>query len=289
MDIRRRLYPYPVLSSATDDYIGSSFDFEIKAEKGLREICLSVTFSLSDSHIQELINEGKAKFALHIECPHTAFRTVLMTDGETMSRNIPEHKLNGKVSVCAFITVVSQTLNYTNSAFNEDYEGISFELRKGNIIAVGGQVNIEITKETEELAKIPSIFTVCRSAEDAEDGMKINIDGEKIVLTLSDKSFRNYKILAGDPLMLPVIHSVLIVPALIYTFETLKKDGTGEYENQRWYKSIEKNLLRSNIKLNSELLENVPSYELAQKSLDLPVDRAFEALASYDISDEGDE
>jgi hypothetical protein len=38
--------------------------------------------------------------------------------------------------------------------------------------------------------------------------------------------------------------------------------------------------------LNAELLESMPSFELAQKSLDLPVDRALEALATQDTADE---
>ena len=38
--------------------------------------------------------------------------------------------------------------------------------------------------------------------------------------------------------------------------------------------------------LNEELLDTMPSFELAQKSLDLPVNRAFDALVSMDMTDE---
>ena len=38
--------------------------------------------------------------------------------------------------------------------------------------------------------------------------------------------------------------------------------------------------------LDQETLENIPSFELAQKSLDLPIDRALEALASQGAADE---
>lgn len=86
--------------------------------------------------------------------------------------------------------------------------------------------------------------------------------------------------------MLPVLHSILIVPTLIYTFEKLKSEGTIEYEDLRWYKSIERTLKKHNLTLNAELLENTPSFELAQKSLDLPIDRALEALTTQDMADE---
>lgn len=176
-----------------------------------------------------------------------------------------------------------------NRLFNEDYTGIKFTLHRGNVIAIGGQINIEITKEVEELSKIPSIFTICRCAEDTDDSMKIDITGEKIAITLCNRGFGNYKMLSGMPSMLPVLHSILIVPTLIYTFETLKKEGISEFEDLRWFKSVERTLRKNEMILTEELLDNVPSFELAQKSLDMPVDRALDALISQDILDEEDE
>ena len=85
--------------------------------------------------------------------------------------------------------------------------------------------------------------------------MKIDITGEKIVIVLCNKSFGNYKILTGMPQMLPVLHSMLIVPTLIYTFEKLKSEGTSEFEDLRWYKSIERTLRKQGLTLDAELLD----------------------------------
>lgn len=289
MDIRHRLYPYPVLSNNTDEYIDSSFDMDLQVTKGMREICFSIVLQLVNDEIQQLIYDGLAEYVIHIECPYTSYRTVIKTDDTDIRKNIPEHKLNGKVSVCAFIVAKDKILEYHNRLFNEDYTGIKFTLHRGNVIAIGGQINIEVTKEVEELSKIPSIFTICRCAEDTDDSMKIDITGEKIAITLCNRSFGNYKMLSGMPSMLPVLHSILIVPTLIYTFETLKKEGISEFEDLRWFKSVERTLRKNEMILTEELLDNVPSFELAQKSLDMPVDRALDALISQDILDEEDE
>lgn len=288
MDIRHRLYPYPVLSDTTGDYINSSFNMDLQVTKGMREICFFISLKLINNEIEQLIADGFAEYVIHIECPHTSYRTVIKTDECEIKKNIPEHQLNGKVTVCAFIIAKKTISEYYNSAFNEDYDSMSFLLNRGNIIAIGGQVNIEITKDVEELSKIPSIFTICRCAEDVDDSMKIDITGEKIAITLCNRSFENYKILTGIPSMLPVLHSMLIVPTLIYTFETLKKEGISEFEDLRWFKSVERTLRNNDMILNEGLLDNIPSYELAQKSLDLPIDRAFVALVSQDTADEED-
>ena len=286
MDIRHRLYPYPVLSETTDDYINSNFNMDVKVTKGMREICFTIFLNLMNDQIQQMIYNGSAEYLIHIECPLTAYRTVIKTDETKIVKNIAESKLNGKVSVCAFIVAKRDISEYYNSCFNEDYEKMTFNLHRGNIIAIGGQTNITITKEIEELSKIPSIFTICKCAADTDDSMKIEISGEKIAITLCSRSFGNYKMLSGIPAMLPILHSMLIVPTLIYTFETLKKEGIGEYEELRWFKSVSRTLKKNNMSLDQETLENIPSFELAQKSLDLPIDRALEALVTQDTADE---
>ena len=78
---------------------------------------------------------------------------------------------------------------------------------------------------------------------------------------------------------------MIIIPALIYTFETLRREGTSEYEYRRWYKSIERALRKNEMELNNDLLESIPSFEIAQKLLDLPIDNALEALVSHDTPD----
>ena len=163
---------------------------------------------------------------------------------------------------------------------------MSFDVERGSILAVGGQCNITVTKDTEELSKIPSIFSICRCAVDIDDSMKIDIDGEKIAINLCNDSFQNYKVVSASPMFLPVFHSMLIMPALIYVFETLRREGTEYYESRRWYKAIKKTLGNHKIELNEDSLTIHPSFELAQKLLDLPVNKAFSALASIDDEEE---
>ena len=44
MDIRYKLYPYPVLISEGDDYVRSTFAFKVHVEKGIRELKFSFQF-----------------------------------------------------------------------------------------------------------------------------------------------------------------------------------------------------------------------------------------------------
>lgn len=80
MDIRHRLYPYPVLSDMTNDYVNSSFGMQLEVSQGMKEICLSIALQLDNKEIEQLIDEGEAEYVIHIECSYTSYRTVIKTD-----------------------------------------------------------------------------------------------------------------------------------------------------------------------------------------------------------------
>lgn len=284
MDIRARLYPYPVLSADNDDYVDSELSFEVKAKQQVREIELDISLVLKNDELQDMIDRDKAEFLVHIECSKTCYREVVRTSNTNLKMNIADRKLNGRVSICLFIVASHSIEGYTNSHFNEDYAGMNFDIERGGILAVGGQVNIQVTKEAEELSKVPSIFTICRSATQSEDdSMQINLDRDKIIITLCDDSFKNYKILCNNTSKLPIFHAMVIIPALIYALECIRKDGIETYENRRWFKAIRRTLANYGIELNKEILEMKPSYMLAQKLMDVPVNKAFvSALAEQD-------
>ena len=288
MDIKYRVYSYSVLSEGNDDYIGSEFKFDLNVKHQISDIIFTVNLSLKNDGIKQLIDNGEAEYLIHIECPYTSYRYVIKTSDTYIKKMIPEKNLNGKVSVCVFIITKKDIQNYYNKNFNKDYDNITFYLERGSVLAIGGQLNTEIIKEIEELSKVPSIFTICRCAEDTDESMMVDLDGNKIAIKLCNSSFQNYKLLSNMPSRISILHSMLLYPALIYTFNLLKGCSDFEdYESRRWFKSIKYTLSKSNIALDTETLERFESYELAQKLLDYPVDRALLALAdSEEIEDD---
>ena len=288
MDIRFRLYPYPVLTSVTDDYrTGISFTCDVR--QGIREIIFSMSAQTDDSRILQLIKNDMAEYAYHIECPLTSYRLLIKSTEPSVVRQIPERDLNGQVSVCCFIIAKQDLESYSNPSFNTDYAGLAFDIERGSILAVGGQCSAAITKETDDLAKIPSIFSIVRSADESDTSMRINVDSNKIAVVLDSANFKNYKIMTSMPGKISVFHSMIIMPALIYVFEMLHREGAEEYQDRRWYQGLRKALQKANLELNAKTLENIPSYELAQKILDLPVNRALRdisGISDYESEDE---
>ena len=87
MKIREnRLFPYPVLWYLNDDYDNNesktpsdfSVDFEHKQE--FRKFIINYSIKLNDKKLLKLIEEGRAKYCIHIENSLTSFRHSYLTD-----------------------------------------------------------------------------------------------------------------------------------------------------------------------------------------------------------------
>ena len=175
MDIRYKLYPYPVLSNYSDDYINSSFDSAIEVKREGYNIVISVVSEIKNPELEALIKEGKAAFVYHLECAQTGYRTVISTANTDKLVSISEDKVCGRLQICPFIVACADIPDYVNSCFNEDYRGYKFQIEAGCVMAVGKQVNCDIDKERNDLVSAKSIFVVtkivfkdnpCQSYED---------------------------------------------------------------------------------------------------------------------------
>lgn len=80
MEIKYKLYPYPVLSSYSNDYRTGSFDVAIDVVRDGYDLRIDFLATLTCQSLLNCIKQGTAKFVYHLECAQTGFRTVIQTD-----------------------------------------------------------------------------------------------------------------------------------------------------------------------------------------------------------------
>lgn len=282
MRIKDKLFPYPVLCIYTDDYIDNKFDVDIKAQRDIHDIKISLNVSLNDKVLIDMIKNSAAEIVFHVECSKTFFRKIYISNNMKNVISIPEQNLNGNVEVCCFILAKKNINGYDNKNFSEDYKGITFDIKKGNILAYYNLPLINITKDTEELGKVSSIFSILRK-DSKNEPMEFDLNGDKIKICLCTDEFNKYRECAGAQSYQPILHAIIILPALIYALDMISKNGVEEYFDYRWFKSIEKILQRDNLELNKDTIDEKVSFNLAQKLLNYPVNRA---LGVMNISEE---
>ena len=288
MEIKYKLYPYPVLWNKNDDYkIPSEFSAEIKTEENFKNTKLKIKFFLKDKEIEKLIRENKAEYVVHIEGTRTYFRDFISTRETEITYDLKDRDILGKLEINFFILAKQDIRGYRNDNFNEDYSSEAFNLKKGNIIAIADGYRFDIEKNDDELGKISSIFGICKKETVEQTGMTVDMSYEKIRIGLNITDYVNYSQLSQNPNKVDSVNSIIIFPALIYIFEQLKKDFTEtDYTEYKWFRALENIFKKNGQELNKELLENEISIDLAQRVLNYPIERAFNSLTNEDEGDD---
>ena len=292
MEIKYKLYPYPVLWNKNDDYkMPSEFSAEIKTEENFKNTKLKIKFFLKDKEIEKLIRENKAEYVVHIEGTRTYFRDFISTRESEITYDLKDRDILGKLEINFFILAKQDIKGYRNDNFNEDYSSEAFNLKKGNIIAIADGYKANIEKIDDELGKVASIFTICQRETVEQIGMVIEMNDHKIRVALNKTDYESYCYLSHEPNKVETINTIIVFPALIYVFEQLKLEelkkssNKSEYEDYNWYSSLEKIFRKNGKELNKELEQGL-SIDLAQRVLNYPIERAFNSLK---IEDEGDD
>ncbi len=268
MHIKAKLYPYPVLASFNNDYLDSSFDIETEETVGEKEITFKFMPKLNNEELANLIRSNDASFIVHIECTLTCFRTIVEVPFEGCTVTISANKVEEVMQLCPFIVATRDVYNYKNSKFNAEYEGISFELDKGSIMAIGLEKVLRIEKENDDLANVPSIFSVTEIIDPKVTDIVIDYSGDKIGIRLPSTAYRKFVTQnSNNPNAQPVLHAMLIIPALIKCLEEVKHSGEDyySYEERRWFRSILKAAKKLNIDINEENIFDIDTFDLAQK------------------------
>lgn len=278
MNITKRLYTYPVLSEEKDDYKSSVYDVDFQYRmNGVNNLLLEFNITLDNEEIRKLILDGKAEYVIHIECTNTAFRTTLHSITEQSNIDIPVGRIFGKLEVIALIVLKDHINHFVNSDWNNDYNGISFDLAKGSIIGYKNLPALDIVKNYEELTSASSIFTIYKRLTTEEKPMDVNIDSSLIKIGLGTQEYEIYSRFCKKTQFQPILNSMLVFPALVYVFEELKQEtGIEANQGKAWYISLDKAYEKRGINFIDEIKDDTKtSVQLAQEAMELPLSKAL--------------
>ena len=287
MEIKTRIYPYPILAYYAHDFKdGSVFEVNpIPEIDGFRQK-VTLTATLTNSDLQQMLDTGKAEMIYHLECAQTGYRGILPATGITTTYEIPEVKVSGRLQICPFIIAKEDIPKYTNSDFEEDLQGMFFSIEQGNILALAKQINVKVKKKTDDLRNLPSIINIVLNADAKEDYMIVNYDGNLINVMLPDEEWNRVETLANNPKLASVFNCMIAVPTISYVLSKLQKMTPSERQNfdddnKIWYDCIKRSLLKNfNIDVEGNDFENMDSFKLAQQLVNGPLNDALKALAT---------
>lgn len=279
MEIKNRLFPYPVLCEDTDDYISGGF--EVTAEiinQDINKLVIKFKMNLDNAGLKTQISQGNAEYLIHIECSNTAFRTVIHTFSDEEIYNISSSKVNGEVALLGMVVSKKDIPFYRNNNLNPDYNDVDIMIPRASILAYYNMPKITVLKNYEELAKEDSLFSVVRELrldKNEEKPIHFLLDYERIKIFVNEEIYGAYIQYQNNLTMRPLIMAVMVMPALTFMMEQLRQ-GYEEYENCKWFIRFAKYYQQQGEDFVEDVIYGEKTItEIVQEMLQLPIGKTF--------------
>lgn len=271
MKLSQRSFPHPVVGNR-DDVPGAAFQATLDMSSDKQNVYIDVATKCSSSTINQLIAQGAAKYIVHVECSNTLFRRAFEFVESSNRISIPAENLNDAVEVNVFVRALRDASGYSVDAAHADYDGAKFQIREGDILAVGeGQV-FHIESSFDSLSRIGSIMQIEEAKDDGDLPMRVDYNGDKIRIILAKADFRDYKLLKAREDISAALTTTIVLPVLVEALHFWKAgEAGGEEDSLRWMRALRHRITDAKLESESDNLI------LAQKLLELPLRRALVA------------
>lgn len=276
MRLSERSFPHPVIGNR-DDVPGASFQSTIAVSFDAETTFIDVTVANSSSVLNDLVANDRACYILHLECSNTLYRSLHKSRQPEFRISAPKSFLNSTVEVNVAAIAADNISGYSVDGQHEEYGAHTFEITKGDVLAIYPGQQFTIDRDYMSFQHIDSIVTIIPFADNVDRPMSISCEGDKIVVQLCKSDFAEYATVRNSPLA-PILASTIVLPVIAEAVRILMlKDS--EDQDLRWCRAIRKRLTELQAPLNDEPLL------LAQKLLELPIKRALSAAVTTQTVD----
>lgn len=278
MNILDRSFPHPVLSPFRDDVMPNDFTLELKIQPDAEFFYLSHKFHHGNPTLHDLASTGRVTYAIHVECKRNYFRRLFLLKSPEGVVTISASELVGHVEVVGLIVSSDVIDEYAPEGMHSDYQGHRFSLAVGDVLAAAQTQSFEAYTDYDPLDRISSILTIRRSDVVEEGPMEVDLEQDKIVVSLSKADYSRYQDLRPDPSLGSLLANQVVIPAMLEALHEIKGLEEDEFQfemNKRWFRSIHKKAMDSGVDIRAT---DKPMVDVLQVLLKLPLRRSLEGL-----------
>lgn len=269
MRLSARSYPHPVIGNR-DDVPGAAFQATVDVSTDKENVYLDVTTVCSSDVVVDLVNEDAATYAVHVECSNTLFRTVFQFREAIKRLSIPADNLNAVVEVNTFVVATKNISGYRIPDAHTDYGDTSFDIGKGDVLAVAQGYTFDVESNFDSLGRIGSIMQIVESSEDGDRPLLVDMGRDKLTIILSKPDFGVYRLVRGQDAVSGPLTCAIVLPVLVEALRVLV-GADGDNDDLRWSRILRRRVSA----LGRDLTESTDCLEVAQELLELPIRRAL--------------
>ena len=273
-------FPHPVLG--VGDAVGPKPPVIAQINEERDDFAINISVDIHNEDILKLIHEEYAAFVCEIDCPSTFYREIFYPQDTSFEIRIKRKDVAKRVNIDFTVTAIKSIKNYTNSEFHPDYQGFSFDLDPGDLLALV-KMHYDADIKYDKLQSAGSFMTIVPGHDDYNTVYYLH--NSKIEIQLPKALYDDYRVSFNGPgKHATIFHSSMVLNALVYAL--LNYDDE-EYGNTLWARTLKYRLeLEPRLRVYVDVLENkdpMKIMEFAQALLDNPYKKLLESM--HDIID----
>ncbi|HLN94939.1 MAG TPA: hypothetical protein VK183_04825 [Flavobacterium sp.] len=268
------IFPHPVLGLG--DSISSYIELltpEINSGQDIYDVELNYRFDNVD--LKKLAKQNKVEYFCEVSCTNTIYREVFTGSNKNLRFQISKKDVKGIVKFVCLLVTKDEIKEYTNADAHPDYDGFSFDLDAGEVLAYFGEFSFNADIKYEKLKAVSSFMEVVEGTDLTYTYTDLKKDKIQIQLPTEEYSIYCSDTISLEGRFASTFHSSIVLAALLtalYNFE--------EHKDYLWAKSIVYRLENDSLlkDINFSEKENIP--EIAQRLLGNPFKRLLNGLNS---------
>lgn len=234
-------YPYPILRTKPIDYKNSIFDAVITKKTEKDGFKLLIKYTVNNDEIKGMIDDHILAYAIQLQCISTWYRNLQTSYSDEQVVFIPSGMVHERVDLCPCIVSMDKIDNYYNSDFSEDFDGISYEINKGEVVAIGERQKFDAIYKNDIIKKGDPIVSFVR--DENSPVMFCEWDFDVIRIHLPKEQHKKYNDIGKyEPWKIPMLNAIYVVPAIVQAINEICRDvvgnGDGTMEKYSWYKTL---------------------------------------------------
>lgn len=244
MSYRARAYPYPVLSSFSNDF-GADARFEAQMtlevdETDAQKLSLGYDIGHSSPWLDEYIIDQQAELVLDVECRATLLREHVRLPGFKGRINFRTGQLYGAVSATPLIVSRTDNPTYRPEGIDSEFGSAVFDVKRGDILGVGESItfDLEFARTLER-----DLITIQYSDDGVErDAYKFELSGERITIIASESLRDVIGQMRASATLRPYLYMSIYKDCIAAALDFLVAEGDLEGSERPWSRALVRKL-----------------------------------------------
>jgi hypothetical protein len=239
---KSKAYPYPVLSYLSDDYNdGSKFEADIDLNLDLvgskNVVDLVFDVRLTNTELNELLLDRRAKLVLDVSSPQTLFRDSYPLAAFSGKISFSSGELYGSLEITAYVVAMQDFPQFSNVGFNKEFQGGVFQVQNGDVLAISETSVFDIVFDRDS---DPDLMRVILSDGLEPNDYEFDLHAAVISVRVGENVMNYWSRVRADKEAKPHLYQGIYKDCLMFAIEGLSSEPS--LQEFYWAKSLKEKI-----------------------------------------------